>query len=706
LDANFYPYVCEYRGVNSSFRAKHNMSSAYFNKIYANEIKVYGNINSDYFIGNGTYLTDVIKGANDTLNSNFLYSNSQNAILNITALDNRFMTGGFKSFYFTNHTSDIAGMYNTTLSLTDINGGSTLSAVANDGSNVLFQFLAPIEPTYAVASGTRNFHIIAKVDSASTAVQLRGLIYITNTTGGNLTLLRNSTLSIPITTDKAEYILTSLGGVVVIEPNQRILFQIVSEKVVGSDPTVTLYLEDDDSSRLDVPSPVSSVDISGLVPYVGANLSVDLNNKNITTTGSIFSNFIGSITNFISKLWVTNIQFNGTINGTGNIITTGNISTLGYFYGQPLDGMLGSGIIWANGTNSYAEININCSGLVCSWSNFKVRLINTSLDIKYCDVPASSTTLTDNQHSVLYIDNDCNVQETSFETYLNTPISPGGIADFANIITYSGGTENINGLGLEGKGMIKIRKFLAETMHLDVVSGLNRQLNTFPKFNITNGKYVYLRDIVNTTKQDTGVNNIEWVYHSGVGTWQHLNGTGINMTTCDTGTGFATCTNANSYRRHFIFNIGYVDGVDSTGVHQLLPSQTTYYTTLAQCIDTNDYPLTYTLPSYYDYGAVLLYAYCGRASDTGWTGSWIDLRAVKSGDTATGGLDTSVFLTKDGTTALTNNWQVGNFNITNISTIQAKIYSSYGKFGINASGTSCTITEITQGIITGATCSV
>ena len=385
-------------------------------------------------------------------------------------------------------------------------------------------------------------------------------------------------------------------------------------------------------------------------------------------------NTTANIQSLINNTNVGFLQVNTTnLIVTGGINATGNISTSSYFKGQPITGMFGSGIIWANGTNNYAEVNINCTGITCSWSSFKVRLVNTSNDEKYCDIPAGTTTLTNNQQSVLYVDNNCNIQETSIQTFIATPLSPGGIADFANIIAENGNTYDVNGLGLENKRMIKLRKLLLEAMHLDVLSGLDKQQNTFPQFNITSGRYVYLMDVINTSHINTGINEIESIYHTSATNWASSDSTALNITWCDTGTSTALCTNVNRYRRVFIFLVGYNDGTtDTTGLHQLLPSQSITYSTAGECLDTVAFPLTYTLPSFYQYGGVMLYAYCARPSDVSWSSNWIDLRAVKQ-STATGGVDTAIFLTKDGTTPLTGNWQIGNFNIINISTAQGSI---------------------------------
>jgi hypothetical protein len=48
-----------------------------------------------------------------------------------------------------------------------------------------------------------------------------------------------------------------------------------------------------------------------LIPYNGSIKNIDLNNKNLTTTGNLFSNFLGSFINRINKLFVVNIDASG-----------------------------------------------------------------------------------------------------------------------------------------------------------------------------------------------------------------------------------------------------------------------------------------------------------------------------------------------------------------------------------------------------------
>ena len=63
------------------------------------------------------------------------------------------------------------------------------------------------------------------------------------------------------------------------------------------------------------------------VPYTGATGNVDLGNNNVTTSYGFFG-WLGSIANRITKLFINNIDINGTIqmNG-GNITNATNINS-------------------------------------------------------------------------------------------------------------------------------------------------------------------------------------------------------------------------------------------------------------------------------------------------------------------------------------------------------------------------------------------
>jgi len=343
-----------------------------------------------------------------------------------------------------------------------------------------------------------------------------------------------------------------------------------------------------------------------------------------------------------------------------------NITAKGYVLGQPLEGYLGSGIIWADEVDENGNLNVSLiSGLDVSYPAFTIRLVKTDNTVKYCDIPSGSVTVPDDTHSVYYIDNDCNVQHTSIQNYITTDLSPGGIADFFNVISHTGTIDILEGSGLQNKEDIKIRKNTFKLTSLDVVSGMGLTQQEFPNITISNGEYSYINEIFTTTTQNTSDGDtIEFIYRQS-GVWQYDERYGLNLTWCDDGTDSAACSNPTKYRRYFIGLIGRNDTTDTTKLHQLAASETEIYPNLAGCLDIVTNPVTFDLPANYEYGFVLLYAYCGRASDSDWTGGFIDLRTTTT-EVATGVPDLSIFLTRDGSRTLTDNWNVGGFNITGI----------------------------------------
>lgn len=444
-------------------------------------------------------------------------------------------------------------------------------------------------------------------------------------------------------------------------------------------------------------STTTSNDIISAINYstVSVNDSQFLRGYNWETNPyfKFWYNYTGTFSQSYTNIVMTN-QSN-TINGNLTI-TAGN-----YYYGQPLTGMLGSGIIWANGTNNFAEVIINCTGLSCEYSNFKVRLVNTSNIEKYCDIPRGIISATDNTHNVFYVDNNCAVQKTTIQTYIQTPISPGGIADFGNVVMEGGNPYNPNGIGLENKRIIKLRKLLLQSTgkHLSIINGgFNLQQNaTGLAFNITSGQYVYLMDIISSTHQNTNIDSVEVISHTGVGTWQGIDQANLNISTCDSGTGTSACSNPTRYRRTFIFMIGYNETADQTQIHQLLPLESKSYVNIANCLDIQTNPVTYTLPTFYEYSAVPLYAYCAKATDTTWkSGQLLDLRGSSGGG---GGsiTDTSNFVTYTGATSNTNtgvwnitaNWFFGNISWNSL--LNFPVACPSGTFVTNISGTiTCT----------------
>ena len=383
-------------------------------------------------------------------------------------------------------------------------------------------------------------------------------------------------------------------------------------------------------------------------------------------------------------------------NGNGNFNTSGNITTTGYLMGQPLLGMLGSGIIQSTETNPLSEVNVTCSGLNCSYNAFEVRLVSGTSNqfATYCKIPASSMVVTDNNHIVLYVDSNCAIQSTTIETWYGGTIQTGGLWDFANTVCYNGACEVSNGIGLEQRRMMKQRVLDFNEMHLKVVSGLDKQISTFPGFNITSGKYIYLMDVVTTAPVNANQSGtLEYIYHNSsmASGWTTVDTSGIQLTKCDNGTNLVTCT-GNNWRRYFIYMVGWNEtGKTTSGVHQTAALLGTSYSSLANCLDTNLNPLVYNLPSWYVTSAVPLYAYCARRTDTAtqWlSANFIDLRTVKTGSSSTSALETDPVWTAEKVNYYTasqidaNNWN-STYNATydattqNVNANQSNWFSKY-----------------------------
>lgn len=384
------------------------------------------------------------------------------------------------------------------------------------------------------------------------------------------------------------------------------------------------------------------------------SLKVYVDNRDVT--------YNDSIAYYINSQLPTKYNVTGG-NIVGGVNVSGNVTTSSLFVGQPIAGKLGSGVVYSSSIDpSYASINISCAGLVCSYPTLKVYLATSDNVVKICDISANTVTLTDNTHNIVYVDNACTVQKTSFSSYIDADMSPGGTADIFNGIAHSGTVEVKKGTTIGNKVEIVTRKLFLQTMHLDVVRGFEFVASAFPAFKIQSGEYVYMRSVVDFSERNTSVNNIEIIAHNGSSSnWQYLVQSGLNLTHCDNNTDLITCSNTNRYRRYFIFGMGFNNTGDTSELHQLAAKDSVNYVSAAACLDTVASPLTYTLPDYYENGAVLLYAYCGRAIDTAWTTNFIDLRTVKATSTATGGIDTSVFVPYLGATS---NIDIGTYNLT------------------------------------------
>lgn len=336
-----------------------------------------------------------------------------------------------------------------------------------------------------------------------------------------------------------------------------------------------------------------------------------------------------------------------------------------YLFGYPVTGGIGSGILFAE-TN---KIHCGCinvtdeGGLDVSYPNMIVRVAELDGTIKHCNIVEDTVTVTDNQHSVYYIDNACNIQSTTFAAYFAQDNNPSDYARLFDVFATDGDIEMVKGAALI---MLTDRKMKWSSVkcgaesHLSVCNGIGVTEATFPYFNQTSGQFMYINSIMTSKAVDSEINETHLVFHTG-GTWTHNTDTGINLSYCDDGTDIVVCPD-NKYRRYIIYSMG--QGMN-TQIHQLVPLTTDdTYVTLGKCLNIVDSPISYILPENENGIAVIHHIYCGRRDDTSWSGGWIDLRKGVAGYGAS--IDTSTFFTW-------NDWNVTNtsyvdwnhFNITN-----------------------------------------
>lgn len=204
-------------------------------------------------------------------------------------------SGGMKSQFFTKTASDVVGMYKAQ-AVYPTNTVQTISVAAGTGETVIASFIEDVHPEYRVLDGSRFFHILAKVDNVAKSTQLKGYIYQCDINGANPVLLRTSSTSLDLTVVDAEMIMSMWGNAISVPATMRIKFVIVAVKVIsgGGTHNVTISVDDDTFSRLDVPSPTGSTDISGLVPYTGATTDVTLGAHTINTLGLVLPKTTGT----------------------------------------------------------------------------------------------------------------------------------------------------------------------------------------------------------------------------------------------------------------------------------------------------------------------------------------------------------------------------------------------------------------------------
>ena len=202
--------------------------------------------------------------------------------------------------------------------------------------------------------------------------------------------------------------------------------------------------------------------------------------------------------------WTQKLDFHITSNMSGENVTAD------YYSGQPIDGSINSGIIQSDeNVEGCGCINVTYNeALEVTYPSTIHRIHNVNeLDSIYCSIPAGSINVSDNRHSIYYIDDNCTIQSTTFETFFNMDISPGEYSRFFDVYAIDGAIEEIKGASLMAASERKSRRYHVETDHLKISSGIDFSEGTFPGYDLSSGKYTYINSVLNTDAKNTTENN-------------------------------------------------------------------------------------------------------------------------------------------------------------------------------------------------------
>ena len=255
------------------------------------DVDVGGNVSATYFVGDGSQLTGIQQGS---------------LIL-----------------FFLNESAEIycplcSG--NKTLSTERVDEEVTLSGSGlPDGNTLLGAWITkPYVPNINyITEGNWLVHVEGTKTGGTKDVQFFYEVYITNLTGHNEELIATSGYSNALSDVRTKLDIWSYMEEKAINSTDRIRvkgYAYVSGG--GSAPSVEAYIQGDSNTRLELP--VGAVSVENFVPYTNAVKNVDLNSKNITTTGSGFFGWLGSLNNRITNI------FTNEINAVN--ITSGNLT--------------------------------------------------------------------------------------------------------------------------------------------------------------------------------------------------------------------------------------------------------------------------------------------------------------------------------------------------------------------------------------------
>lgn len=406
--------------------------------------------------------------------------------------------------------------------------------------------------------------------------------------------------------------------------------------------------------------------------------SDDLNSSQTTWVDNLFIRFtelVSQVGNWtLDKIDYWNTSTDLII--TTNITTSGNLTAdwffaNGYYSGQPLDGSIGSGIIYASQHRTDGTINVTDEGgLNAKYPSVVVKIWNIDTENTYCNFDENTIVVEDDEHTVYYSDNTCTLQSDTWVNFFAMNLNPSNYKRIFDVYAKNGDIEGIHGASIEGMNT-RATKWLnvncGASSHLSICDGIDTVEDIFPYFNQTEGSFRFLNTQHSTPLRNTETDGIHIVAESD---GSHTVGTGLDLTKCDNGATLDTCS-SNQNRRYIVYSIG---DNSATEIHLLAPVDSETYTTFANCMNTEKYPLTWTLPSDEQGVAVVHSFYCGKRDATDWVeGAWGGITG--NGITGTATISTSDFLRYSGWGA---NSDANNYNLTNINYLQAETLNITG----------------------------
>jgi len=167
-----------------------------------------------------------------------------------------------------------------------------------------------------------------------------------------------------------------------------------------------------------------------------------------------------------------------------------NIVADGYFYGQPLDGAIGSGILNASSLKVHCgSVNVSDEGGLNVWyPDMKIKIWNYGQNI-YCNIPADTVAVPDNAHTVYYVDSNCVVQNTDWATYFSKDLNPPNFVRIFDVYTNNGDIGFLKGGSV--LGLKQLREDFSKincqrSGHLSICDGLTiTPSETFSEINMS-----------------------------------------------------------------------------------------------------------------------------------------------------------------------------------------------------------------------------